>query len=209
MNVFIAGPRAISFLDENIRSRLSNIIKNNLGILVGDAAGIDKTVQEFFFLQNYRNITVFASNGKARNNIGNWDVYSVETNSYTRGFDFYAAKDLAMARNADYGLMLWNGESKGTLNNIINLVSFGKKTALYFYPTSEFFTVNTIDDVNNIINKCPNTTKKLFNTLLNKHRLSSTSDKLFEIAAHDLPFEVLELVKHPEDRSAMQESLVL
>lgn len=31
-----------------------------------------------------------------------------------------------MAKAADYGFMIWNGKSKGTLNNIINLVQYNK-----------------------------------------------------------------------------------
>jgi hypothetical protein len=175
MNVFIAGPRAISSLNERIVPRLENIITSNLNVLVGDASGIDKEIQAYFSLRNYRNVLVFASNGIVRNNVGNWPVRTVESDSHTRGFDFYAAKDRMMAQNADYGLMMWNGESKGTLNNIINLVSLGKKTVLFFYPREHFFTINSMDDISDIITKlCPEATNKLFQDLLKKQKILST-----------------------------------
>ena len=40
---------------------------------------------------------------------------------------YYRAKDLAMVEDADCGFMIWNGESKGTLNNILNLLYMDKK----------------------------------------------------------------------------------
>jgi hypothetical protein len=184
MNVFIAGPRAISSLNEKIKPRLENIITGNLKVLVGVAAGIDRTIQAYFSARNYRNVLVFASNGIARNNVGNWPVRTVEADSHIRGFDFYAAKDRMMAHNADYGLMMWNGESKGTLNNIINLVSLGKKAVLFFYPREHFFTINSMDDISNIITKlCPEVTNKLFQDLLKKQKNLSTviDDGLFPV----------------------------
>ena len=36
-----------------------------------------------------------------------------------KDFHFHAAKDLAMAETADYGFMLWDGLSKGTLSEHI------------------------------------------------------------------------------------------
>jgi hypothetical protein len=43
-----------------------------------------------------------------------------------------------MAREAKCGLMLWDGKSKGTLNNILNLTAAEKRTAVYFAPTRDF-----------------------------------------------------------------------
>ena len=35
-----------------------------------------------------------------------------------KGRELYTLKDKAMAKEADYGLMIWDGKSKGTLGNI-------------------------------------------------------------------------------------------
>ena len=45
--MFIAGPRAIKNLDENINNKLENICKEEHEILIGDADGIDSCVQKF------------------------------------------------------------------------------------------------------------------------------------------------------------------
>jgi hypothetical protein len=104
--VFIAGPRAIKRLNNNIEERLYNIYLNNIKVVVGDAAGVDKAVQDYFYRLNYSNVNVYATQGKARNNVGNWPVVDVEVNRRLKGFDYYAAKDVKMAEVADYGFML-------------------------------------------------------------------------------------------------------
>lgn len=151
MNVFIAGPRAVSKLNNTVKERLKNIINNNFTVLVGDANGVDKQIQLFCHLMNYDNVKVFASNGKARNNIGDWDIQKVEVASNVKGFDFYAAKDFEMAKLADYGFMIWNGTSKGTLNNICNLVSMNKKVLVYFIPNKDFYIIRSLSDIEKLI----------------------------------------------------------
>lgn len=69
MKIFIAGPRAITKLDDNIVLKLNNICNKNYDILIGDAKGIDTCVQQYLYSRLYQNVTVFATNGLARNNI--------------------------------------------------------------------------------------------------------------------------------------------
>lgn len=152
VNVFIAGPRAVRTLNKKVKNRIDKIMQNNFTILVGDAAGIDKQIQSYCYSVGYRNVNVFASNGKARNNIGGWDVKHVEVAPNTRGFDFYAAKDLEMAKQADYGFMIWNGKSKGTHNNMINLATFNKKILLYMTSDKQFYVLNALQEVEDMKN---------------------------------------------------------
>lgn len=70
MKIFIAGPRAISELDENINMKLNSIFEKGYEVLVGDADGIDSSIQKFLNNRAYKNVTVFASKGIARNNYG-------------------------------------------------------------------------------------------------------------------------------------------
>ena len=90
-------------------------MNQNFTVLVGDANGVDKQIQTYCYARNYKNVKVFNSNGKTRNNIGNWDVVNVKVSDNVKGFDFYAAKDLEMAKQADYGFMIWNGKVKERL----------------------------------------------------------------------------------------------
>lgn len=166
----------LSTLDKTVEKRLYNIIKNNITVLVGDANGIDKSIQQYFYTQNYKDVLVYASQGKARNNIGKWPVESVEVADNVKGFDFYVAKDIKMAENADYGLMLWNGKSKGTLNNIINLAKQRKKVLVYFTPHKKFYCVNNLEAAEKLAISCGAETGDLFRNLSKKNTRSPDND---------------------------------
>jgi hypothetical protein len=51
--------------------------------------------------------------------------------------------------------MLWDGLSKGTLNNILNLLERGKKVVVYFSPARECLTLRQIIDVIPLLEICP------------------------------------------------------
>lgn len=168
MNVFIAGPRAIKVLDADVVNRLSAVVANELTVLVGDANGVDKLTQQFLLSQKYRNVIVYASNGTARNNLGSWEVKNIPVVNGVKGFDFYTYKDRQMALDADYGFMVWNGISKGTLNNIINLTKSGKKALLYYTPHRKFYCLEELEQVEKFVAACGNDAQKLFTTLTYK-----------------------------------------
>jgi len=165
LQIFIAGPRAISSLTSEIESRLYSIYEKGLRVLVGDADGIDTAVQKYFSQMGYRNVIVYASNGKARNNLGNWTVKAVPVHDNVRGFDFYAMKDKAMANVADYGFMIWNGKSKGTFNNIMNLLNRNKKVLVYSNPQNMFVCIDSFEKLEAVIGFCDKSTKTLIKKL--------------------------------------------
>jgi hypothetical protein len=91
---------------------------------------------------------------RCRNNIGHWPTSRIERPAGPRDFAYYAAKDKAMADDAKCGMMLWDGESKGTLNNIENLLGAGKKTLVYFSPEKTFYRLVTSDDLTQLVSRC-------------------------------------------------------
>lgn len=58
MKVFIAGPRKVTKLNQQVKDRLENIKRNNYTVLVGDANGVDKAVQSYFNNVFYNNVIV-------------------------------------------------------------------------------------------------------------------------------------------------------
>ena len=58
-----------------------------------------------------------------------------------------------MADTAEYGLMLWDGKSKGTINNIVNLLRRQRPAVVYLAPTRNFDTVRTLEDLKGILAK--------------------------------------------------------
>jgi len=153
--VFIGGSRQISRLNAEVQSRLRQIIEKRLDVLVGDANGADKAVQSFFSEHHYPNVVVFCTAGECRNNLGNWRVTPVRPPHLTRDFEFFTAKDAAMAGEADFGLMLWDGKSAGTLVNVARMVASKKPVVLFTRLTRRFQTVKSREELAAVLSACP------------------------------------------------------
>ena len=143
--VFLAGSRRISRLPVEVKRRIDAMIDGEFRILVGDAAGADKAVQGYLADRAYRNVVVHCMEKSCRNNVGHWPARRVAAPPGTRGFDYYSIKDRVMADTAEYGLMLWDGKSKGTINNIVNLLRRQRPAVVYLAPTRNFDTVRTLE----------------------------------------------------------------
>lgn len=144
--VFIGGSRHVSRLSEQVKERLRNVTDLNAHVLVGDANGADKAVQKFLHEASYSEVTVFCSGDTCRNNVGAWPTRNVEAPKNAKGFDFYAAKDRVMAREADYGLMIWDGKSAGTVLNVLRLIRANKKAVLLNVPEKATLNFKTDGD---------------------------------------------------------------
>lgn len=149
--VFVAGSRQISRLPAEVTSRLDTMIEKGFQILVGDANGADKAVQRYLADKSYPNVLVHCMKDHCRNNVGNWPKREVAAPRGAKGFDYYSLKDRAMAEAAEYGLMLWDGKSKGTVNNIVNLSRDNKPVIVYVAPKRRFLTVKVIDDLTAVL----------------------------------------------------------
>jgi hypothetical protein len=145
--VFVAGSRAVSRLNSQVRERLDNIMKQNFTVLVGDANGADKAVQQYLAKCHYCKVLVYSMEA-CRNNVGEWPTraHTGEPGS-KRDRHYYSIKDEAMARDATCGFMLWDGVSKGTLTNVVNLLNAHKKTLLYLSPKKLFFKLRGFEDL--------------------------------------------------------------
>ena len=166
MNIFIAGARSVTCLDSAVREKMYSIYQKGYHVLVGDCYGVDSAVQKFYSDLGYGNVAVYASNGKARNNIGRWRVTSVPVPEMAHGFSFYRQKDIAMANDADYGLMVWDCQSKGTLNNIVSLVLQDKPVAVYLTNLQKMVVLKNIEDVNTLMLHCPRKTRTVFSRIM-------------------------------------------
>ena len=106
MTVFIGGSRKIFNLNQEIISRIKNILDQDGTILVGDTNGADKAVQKYLMEAGYENVIVFCTGEECRNNLGNWQARNILSPSKKKDFNFFARKDKAMSEEADYGFML-------------------------------------------------------------------------------------------------------
>jgi len=141
--VFVGGSRHISRLSAEVKERLNNVMKNGDDVIVGDANGVDKAVQKHLFESAYEKVTVFCSGEHYRNNLGKWPTQHVKPPQNAKGFQFYAAKDREMATRADFGLMIWDGKSAGTILNVLRLARAGKISVLFNVPKKEAINIST------------------------------------------------------------------
>lgn len=137
--VFVGGSRHVSHLSAPIRERLDRIIEKRLPVLIGDANGADKAIQQYLHNRSYQNVRVFCSGNYCRNNVGRWKLCEISTDVGDRGVDFYTAKDRVMAREATVGFMVWDGKSVGTLLNVFRLLRQQKKAVIYNVAEKKFW----------------------------------------------------------------------
>lgn len=145
--VFIAGSRRLNRIPPEVRQRLDEMIRRELTILVGDANGADKAVQAYFAENKYDHVTVYCTGGDCRNNVGRWPVRIVPAPHAARDFAYFTAKDAAMADDADVALMIWDGQSSGTIVNVARLVARAKPAVIYSAPTKTFTTLKTPEEL--------------------------------------------------------------
>ena len=155
--VFIAGSRQLSRLNADVKRRIDTMIDKGFTILVGDANGADKAVQRYLAEKDYRNVIVHCMAANCRSNVGGWSTREVAAPKGARGFAYYSTKDQAMVDDAAYGLMLWDGESKGTLNSVINMIRQEKPVVVYLAPKKTFQNLRSSSDVADLLTNCDRT----------------------------------------------------
>lgn len=180
--VFIGGSRKITKLNPVINERIDNIVANGFTVLVGDANGADRCVQEYLFSKNYQNVIVFCMEGIPRNNVGNWEIRNIVAPSSEKNFDYYAAKDACMAKEASYGFMMWDAKSNGTLNNIVNLLKINKKVLVYFSPDKECYKLRSSKDLSWLLSKCDTKAVSKFEKKLGKDNLPTDGQSALAFA---------------------------
>ncbi len=152
--VFFGGSRKVGRLNKEMKERADNIISSGYKILLGDANGADRAMQDYLFQKSYSNVEVFCAGNICRNNVGKWPVRAVEIKKSTRNFQYYAVRDSKMSEEADYGFMLWDGKSKGTLNNVLNLLELRKSALVYLTLNQKFFSLKNQTDLADLLSFC-------------------------------------------------------
>ena len=180
--VFFGGSRRTRQLNQAVKERTDNILSNRYLILLGDANGADKAMQQYLAEKKYLNVLVFCMSNTCRNNIGNWKTRNIYSDRSKKDFNYYTTKDKIMSDEADYGFMLWDGKSKGTLNNILNLCEHNKKVLVYFSPTKSFHTLKNLDDVSNLLKNCDRDSLRKFDRTLSINKRIHQQQQQFNFA---------------------------
>lgn len=148
--VFIAGSITIKRLDARVKERIDKVVESGFDVVVGDADGADAAIQRHLRDIGAKSATVYCSGCVPRNNVGDWAIQVVDTPHAPGSRAFFTAKDLQMARRADFGLMIWDTKSTGTLSNVIELLGRKKKSVVYMHRDKVFKNVGTVEDLESL-----------------------------------------------------------
>ena len=131
------GSSRITTLPQPVKEKIGTYLNQQAEIFIGDCQGVDTLVQEYLQEKNYKHVTVYYSGLRYRNKRdAEWKNRSVPSNAYGRAF--YTAKDKQACSDADAGLAIWDGESKGTARNIWQLKSEGKLVEIFRTDIGKF-----------------------------------------------------------------------
>lgn len=149
--VFVAGSIAITRLAPEVERRIANLPARNLAVVVGDADGADTAIQTVLHANGARDVTVYCSGDTPRNNVGDWPIHSVFPTVAPGTRAFFTAKDVEMAQVADYGLMIWDARSTGTLSNVLELLARGRTSKIFVNKHRTFMTVSDVESLDALI----------------------------------------------------------
>jgi hypothetical protein len=144
--IFISGSMKIKNIDKKVKERIDNIINSDFSILLGDADGVDTSIQELVNSKGYRKVTIYCSGNHVRNNVGRWEIKKIITDYKENSRLFFTQKDIRMAEDCDYGLMVWDSKSTGTLSNIYELLIRNKKSLVFVNKLKSFIKITNINE---------------------------------------------------------------
>jgi len=136
--VLFSGSMSIKKLGELVIKSLEKIINKNIQVLVGDANGVDKLVQRYFYNQNYFNVIVYTIFDNPRNLLStNFQVKKIDMKNLS-GRRAQEKKDEAMTMDSDYSFVIWDGKSKGSFYNMLRAIENDKKLKVYYQKEKRF-----------------------------------------------------------------------
>ena len=126
----MGGSIRVAALPSSIKEILDAEMAAGSSFILGDAEGVDVEVQRHLNARNYRDVTIYTMD-RSRANVGQWTVKNHKAPAGVRGGAYYAVKDREMDRASDAGIMIWDGSSSGTRNNIVALLGAGKPCVVH------------------------------------------------------------------------------
>jgi len=194
--VFIAGSMNIRHLDPMVQERIMNVIAQEYDVVVGDADGVDAAIQRFLLDNGARYAKVYCSGKNPRNNIGDWPVHSITSYHKPGSRAFFTAKDVEMASIADFGLMIWDAKSTGTLSNVIELLARAKNSLVFVDKGKSFHKVVRVEDLEALIEHMSEVARRQADAKI------GLMDKIAQLRSRALQFELLNNVELTESVGA-------
>ena len=136
-SVFVSGK--VSYdkpINNSLKQELNKAIRAGSKILIGDAPGADTRVQEYLAKIGYKNVLVYTTDKKVRNNVGNWSVKRIGSNGYSDERSIRRQKDIAMTNAATraIAIMPFDDRPDSAMSlNVERLRSIGAPVLTYDY----------------------------------------------------------------------------
>jgi len=144
-SVFISGSIAIKKIPNSVEHSIDKIINQNIQILVGDADGVDTMVQNYCKKRNYYNVIVY-SISKPRYKVSEFKSKSITVITESKKErERQQEKDSAMTIDSDYSLVIWDGKSKGSYQNILRAIDKNKKIRVFLSTESKYLQSSKIN----------------------------------------------------------------
>lgn len=121
-------------LPKEIRKELKNSMKSRDKIIVGDAPGIDRQVQDYLKKKKYKDVEIYGPGKKVRYSANEkWKTHPIDDPKHEPGSkEWLAKKDKVMTKNATKGLAVILDEgATATRRNVERLVSQNKQVKVY------------------------------------------------------------------------------
>ena len=120
------GRLIYSIIDDRIKEDLIDYMNLGYQIIIGDSLGADFQMQKLLAENGYPFVTVYYSGDRPRFNLGNWKTKHISSKKFMSDYERQKLKDNQMAIDCDYGYMLLQGQTKGTMANINELLEQNK-----------------------------------------------------------------------------------
>lgn len=140
-------------LPKGVRDEIDRAIKMNKKIIVGDAPGIDRQVQDYLKERTYKNVEVYGPGKQVRYSANSkWKVNPIDAPEFEEGSkEWLAKKDIAMTNAATEGLAVILDEgAKATRKNVQRLVDQNKKVKVYELNVNSSELDRWLDDLTNV-----------------------------------------------------------
>ena len=120
-------------LPEGVTKQLDDHMKRGSKIIVGDAPGIDRQVQDYLAKNKYENVEVYGPGTKVRYSADSkWKTNAIDSDYEEGSKEWLAEKDKMMAEVATEGIAVVLPEgSKATRKNISRLLDKNKNVSVY------------------------------------------------------------------------------
>lgn len=176
--VFLSGSLSGKELPKIVSEWVDRYILNKCNFVLGDAKGIDSLFQDYLLLQKYNRVKIFGVKNIARNKADeDWDYFKVNVPFQFRKTDrmLFLFRDFYLSKQADGGIVVWEPErkvrgrqsvSKGSLFNMINLLSEEKNVVLYYLPNEEIRIIRSLDELFSLYIRGNQVLEKAWNELI-------------------------------------------